>query len=177
MGLPVLLALDAVPPGTDMGGFGAGAVFARELSRRYWALLWLPALLTALWIFFSTQVGIVEGFARNVTEILWTAGVRPATAGAGWVYYPVLGLFVLAGGVAMTVADPLTLIVIGADIAAMNFAVLSFHTLHLNRALLPEALRPPRWREAVVAVGGVGFAVLALLVTAAQLGLVATPGR
>jgi hypothetical protein len=177
MGLPVLLALDAVPPGTDMGGFAAGAVFARELTRRYWALLWLPALLPTLWIFFSTQVGIVEGFARNVTEILWTAGIRPATAGAGWVYYPLLALFVLAGSLAMTVADPLTMIVIGADIAAVNFAVLSFHTLRLNRALLPEPLRPPRWREAVVAAGGTGFAVLALLATAARLGLLAAPGR
>ncbi len=177
IGLPVLLALDSVPPGTDMGGFGAGAVFARELSRRYWALLWAPVLLTAFWIFFSTQVGIVEAFARNVTEMLWTAGVRPATAGAGWVYYPVLALFALAGCLAMTLADPLTLIVIGADVAALNFAVLSFHTLRLNRALLPEPLRPPLWREAVVAVGGLGFAILAVLAAAAQLGLLAAPGR
>jgi hypothetical protein len=76
----------------------------------------------------------------------------------------------------MTVADPLTLIVIGADVAAVNFAVLYFHTLRLNRALLPEALRPPRWREAVVAVGGIGFAVLALLATAARLGLLSASG-
>jgi hypothetical protein len=77
----------------------------------------------------------------------------------------------------MTVADPLTLIVIGADIAAVNFAVLSFHTLRLNRALLPKVLRPPLWREVVVAGGGTGFAVLALLAAAARLGLLATPGR
>jgi hypothetical protein len=171
MGLPVLLALDALPPGTDVGGFGAGAVFARELARRYWDLLWLPALLTALWIFFSTQVGIAESFARSVTEMLWTAGVRPAGAGVGWIYYPVLGTFVLAGCLAMTVADPLTLIVIGADIAALNFAVLSFHTLRLNRVLLPEPLRPPRWREGVLAAGGLGFALLALLAAGAQLGM------
>src|SRR5258705_11979496 len=175
MVLPVLLALDAVPAGTDMGGFGAGAVFARELTRRYSALLWLPALLTTLWIFFSTQVGIVEGFTRNVTERLWTGRVRPVSGGR--VYSPGPALFVLAGCLAMTVADPLTLIVIGADIAAVNFAVLSFHTLRLNRALLPEALRPPRWREAVVAVGGIGFAVLALLATAARLGLLPASGR
>jgi hypothetical protein len=171
MALPVLLALDAVPRGTDMGGFGAGAVFARQLARRYGAMLWLPALLTALWIFFSTQVGIVEGFARHVTEMLWTGGVRPGTAGPGWLYYPVLALFVVAGCLAMTVAEPLTLIVISANVAALNFAVLSFHTLSLNRALLPEALRPPRWREAVVALGGLGFAGLALLAAAAHLGL------
>jgi len=50
--------------------------------------------------------------------MLWTAGVRSVSAGR--VYYPVLALFVLAGCLAMTVADPLTLIVIGADIAAVN---------------------------------------------------------
>ncbi len=173
MALPVLLALDAVPRGTDMGGFGAGAVFARQLARRYGAMLWLPALLTALWIFFSTQVGMVEGFARHVTEMLWTGGMRLGTAGPGRLYYPVLGLFVVAGCLAMRVAEPLTLIVISANVAALNFAVLSFHTLRLNRALLPEALRAPRWREAVVALGGLGFAGLALLAAAAQLGWLA----
>jgi hypothetical protein len=171
MGLPVLLALDAVAPGSDMGGFGAGAVFARDLARRYGAVLWVPALLTALWIFFATQVGIADAFARNVTEMLWTAGVHPLLGGGGWVYYPVLVVFGLAGCLAMTVADPLTLIVIGADVAALNFVVLAFHTLRLNRALLPGPLRPPLWREAVVAGGGLGFAILAVLATLTRLGL------
>jgi len=169
MGLPVLLALDAVPRGTDMSGVGGAAVFARELARRYGAMLWVPALLTALWIFFSTQVGIVEGFARHVTEMLWTGGARPATAGAGWVYYPVLGLLVLAGGVAMTVAPALTVILIGANVAALNFAILSFHTVSVNRALLPAALRPPWWREAIVLLGGLGFAALVARVAARAL--------
>ena len=68
-------------------------------------------------------------------------------------------------------------ILISANVAALNFAVLSFHTLRLNRALLPEPLRPPRWREAVVALGGLGFAGLALLAAAAHLGWLPAPGR
>ena len=166
MALPVALALDAVPRNLDVSGLGAGAVFARELARRYGAVLWMPALLTALWIFFSTQVGIAEGFARHVTEMLWTAGARPGVKGPAWLFYPVLALFVAAGGLAMTRAAPLTLILIGANVAALNFAVLSFHTLRLNRALLPEPLRPPRWREAVVALGGLAFALLVARVLA-----------
>jgi hypothetical protein len=166
MALPVALALDAVPRNLDVSGLGAGAVFARELARRYGAVLWMPALLTALWIFFSTQVGIAEGFARHVTEMLWTAGARPGARGPVWLFYPVLALFVAAGGLAMTRAAPLTLILIGANVAALNFAVLSFHTLRLNRALLPEPLRPPRWREAVVALGGLAFALLVARVLA-----------
>jgi hypothetical protein len=51
-------------------------------------------------------------------------------------------------------------------VAALNFAVLSVHTVSLNRALLPAALRPPRWREAVVLLGGLGFAALVARVTA-----------
>jgi hypothetical protein len=160
MALPVVLALDAVPRHTDVSGLGAGAVFSRELARRYGAVLWLPALLTALWIFFSSQVGIAEGFARHVTEMLWTAGARPGAGNPGWIFYPVLALFVVTGVLAMTRAAPFTLILVGANVAALNFAVLSFHTLRLNRALLPEPLRPPRWREAVVALGGLGFALL-----------------
>ena len=176
MALPVLLALDAIPRGTDMGGFGAGATFARQLARRYGAVLWLPALLTAFWIFFSTQAGIVEGFARHVTEILWTGGIRMGIGRPGWLYHPVLALFVVVGCLAMSAAEPLTLIVISANVAALNFAVLSFHTLRLNRALLPEALRPPRWREAVVALGGLGFVALALLAAATHAGLLRAGG-
>jgi hypothetical protein len=76
----------------------------------------------------------------------------------------VLFVFVVAGVLALTVAPPLTLILIGANVAALNFAMLSFHTLRLNRTLLPEALRPPRWREIVVALGGLAWALLALRV-------------
>jgi hypothetical protein len=166
MGLPVLLALDAVPRGTDMSGVGGAAVFARELARRYGAVLWVPALLTALWIFVSTQVGIVEGFARHVTEMLWTGGAPSVRGGAGWVYYSVLGVLAVAGAVAMTVAPPLTVILIGANVAALNFAILSVHTVSVNRALLPAALRPPWWREGIVLLGGLGFAALVARVAA-----------
>jgi len=35
----------------------------------------------------------------------------------------------------------------------------------IEDALLPDALRPPRWREAVVLLGGLGFAALVARVT------------
>ena len=83
MALPVLLALDSIPPGTQHAAASGRARSSRASSPGAdWTLLWFPALLTTLWIFFSTQVGIVEGFARNVTEMLWTARRAPAPARA-----------------------------------------------------------------------------------------------
>jgi hypothetical protein len=72
----------------------------------------------------------------------------------------VLSLFTAAGCAAMTLAEPLTLILIGANVAAFNLVVLAFHTLRLNRTVLPRELRPSLWREAAVALCGLFFAAL-----------------
>ena len=44
--------------------------------------------------------------------------------------------------------------------AALNFVVLSLHTLWINRALLPRELRPSLWRELGVLACGIFFAIL-----------------
>jgi hypothetical protein len=163
MALPAVLTLHFLTPGSEMGGPGAAAVLPRALGERYGLTLWLLALLTALWIFFSTQLGIIEGFARSVTDILWAGGAARRAGGAGGLYYAVLSVFAVAGCLAMTAGEPLTLILIGANVAAFNLAVLAFHTLWLNRALLPPELRPALWREVAVAVCGLFF--LALVVS------------
>jgi hypothetical protein len=162
MALPALLALHFLTPGSEMGGPAAAAVLARALGERYGGALWLLALLTALWIFFSTQLGMVEGFARSVTDILWAGEAARPTESAGRLYYSVLSLFTAAGCAAMTLAEPLTLILIGANVAAFNLVVLAFHTLRLNRTVLPRELRPSLWREAAVALCGLFFAALLL---------------
>jgi len=163
MALPAALALHFLTPWSEMAGPGAAAVLPWALGERYGLPLWLLALVTGLWIFFSTQLGIVEGFARSVTDILWAGGAARRAGGAGRLYYSVLGVFTLAGCAAMTVGDPLTLILIGANVAAFNLAVLAFHTLWMNRTLLPRQLRPSLWREVAVAFCGLFF--LALVVS------------
>ena len=72
-----------------------------------------------------------------------------------------LVVFGAAGLFASTLADPLSLILIGANLAALNFAFLAFHTLWVNRTLLPRELRPPLWRQAALLVCGCFFAGLA----------------
>jgi len=161
MALPVLLAVAFVPSGTDMRGLGVGTVLARALGERFGFIFWTLTLLTGGWILLSTQLGITSGFARSVTEVLWTSGARPReAAGAGTLYYLVLAVFALVGFVVLPLAEPFALVVIGANLAALNFVVLAFHTLWVNRRLLPRELRPALWRELAVATCGLFFGVL-----------------
>jgi len=83
-----------------------------------------------------------------------------AEGAARGIYYAVLVAFTAAGCVAMTLADPFRLILIGANVAALNFVVLSAHTVWINRALLPLELRPSLWREIGVLACGAFFAAL-----------------
>ena len=121
----------------------------------------MPALVTAFWILFSTQLGIAAGFVRSVTDVVWTSGAGDGRRRAALIYYGALVVFTAAGLFAFTLAEPLALILIGANLAAVNFAVLAFHTLWVNRTLLPRELRPPLWRQAALLVCGCFFAGLA----------------
>ncbi|HET7875164.1 MAG TPA: Nramp family divalent metal transporter, partial [Methylomirabilota bacterium] len=95
MALPAVLTLHFLTPGSEMGGPGAAAVLPRAMGDRAGLALWLLGLLTGLWIFFSTQLGIIEGFARSVTDILWAGGAARRAGGAARLYYAVLGVFTL----------------------------------------------------------------------------------
>jgi hypothetical protein len=163
MALPVLLTLAVVPRGANVLGFAAPVALARGLTTVGDLWLWFPTLVAGFWIFFSTQRGVVEGFARSVTEMLWAgsdrarswAGERPAR-----LYHAVLALFAGAGGLALALGDPLRLILIGANVGALAVVVLSIHTLWVNRTLLPAAVRPALWQEAGVVICALFFAWL-----------------
>ncbi|MBI1727696.1 MAG: Nramp family divalent metal transporter [Candidatus Rokubacteria bacterium] len=164
MALPALLAAHFATRGEIWTGLTAPAWLAQAVGWRYGFVVWTLVLLTGFAILALTQVGIVEGFARSVTDILWTARARSRAPGAegaaGGLYYAVLVAFTAAGCAAMTLADPFRLILIGANVAALNFVLLSLHTVWINRALLPRELRPSLWRELGVLACGAFFAAL-----------------
>lgn len=164
MALPALLAAHFATGGEIWAGLRSPTWLAQAIGWRYGFVLWTLILLTGFAILAVTQFGIVEGFARNVTDILWTARARGRAPGAegaaGGISYGVLVAFTGVGCVAMTIGDPFRLILIGANVAAVNFVVLSVHTLWINRALLPKELRPSLWRELGVLACGAFFAAL-----------------
>ena len=92
-----------------------------------------------------------------VTDIIWSGSSRIRRWRGGdirFVYYGVLFLFTLWGlFILLLDVKPLLLILIGANIAGINFAFLGLHILYINRKFLPVELRPPLWREIVVLLG------------------------
>jgi hypothetical protein len=111
--------------------------------------------LIGAWILFKTQLDILEGIARAITDILWT-GSRRIRAWRGGdvrvVYYSVLVSLVVWGIVALRLAQPVFLLQLGANIAGVVFVISSLHLLYLNTHLLPVHCRPPMWRRVALVV-------------------------
>ena len=168
MALTSLLTLQYVPGGAEIGGWALADLQASGISEVHGSLFWYLTLICGLWILFSTQLGIVDGLPRATTDMLWSASAAIRRWRGGdvrAVYYAVVVLFAIWGCIALNLAQPLTLILIGANVAAFIFLLEGVHTLIVNRQVLPPALRPPVWREVCIAACSLfygGFVVLAV---------------
>jgi hypothetical protein len=161
MALPALLTIQFIPPGTQIEGFGVAAFQAEYLSRVWGGAMWFITLLVGFWILYSTQLGITDAFVRMVTDMIWTGSSRVR----GWrggdvriIYYSVMAIFTLWGIVILLSGlRPLFLILLGANMAGLNFVFLGLHTLYINHKFLPRELQPARWRTVVVLLAVVFF--------------------
>ena len=154
-----------VPPGSDIRGLGVAAALAEALAARGPALGILIAVLGA-WLLFKTQLDILEGTVRAITDILWSGSARIRAWRGGdvrAVYYAVLAGLVLWGMVAIRLSQPIVLLQLSANVAGVVFVVSSLHLLRVNTTLLPPALRPPRWRRAALVAQAAFYAVFVLL--------------
>jgi hypothetical protein len=159
MMLPALLYVTFVASGTDIKGLAISAVLAQTIGATAGPWLGVGVAALGVWILFKTQLDVVEGMTRSITDILWTGSARVRAWRGGdvrAVYYTVLVAVVIWGIIALKLAAPVMLLQIGANIAGVVFIIASLHVLYLNTRVLPVALRPPMWRR-VALVGMVLF--------------------
>jgi Mn2+/Fe2+ NRAMP family transporter len=165
MFLPTILATTVIEPGIDIRGLGVGARIADGVARLTGSgVLRVLTALTGFWILFSTQIGIMDGFTRNITDTLWTGSgaVRRWRGGdIRTVYYLVGAVLLVWGCIAINLAQPIVLIQLGAAMASVIFVLLAIHTFVLNRKLLPRELRPSAWREVALWLSAGFFGVFA----------------
>jgi hypothetical protein len=171
MALPAVLYVTFLPPGSDIRGYGIAAELAFAMDARLPLLGGVVAFLGA-WILFKTQLDVIEGMVRAVTDILWTGSPRVRSWRGGDVraiYYALLGVVVVWGMIALRLAQPILLLQISANVAGVTFVIAGLHLYYVNTRLLPEAVRPGAWpRIGLVALvlfyGGFSFLSLRTLV-------------
>jgi hypothetical protein len=147
MALPALLYVTFLEPGIDIRGFGIAATLANAMEARLPLMGGVVAFLGA-WILFKTQLDVMEGMVRGVTDIIWTGSSRVRTWRGGDVraiYYSLLGVVAIWGMIALKLAQPILLIQVGANVASVTFVIAGLHLLYVNTRLLPVAVRPGVW--------------------------------
>jgi len=150
---PALLYVTFLARGTDIRGLGIAGALAEAVGQTAGPLLAGTIALTGAWILFKTQLDVLEGMVRALTDMLWTTSPRARTWRGGdvrLVYYGVLAAVVVWGISALHLAQPVVLLQVGANMAGFVFVVASLQILYVNTRLLPEAVRPPMWRRVVL---------------------------
>lgn len=150
MGLAALLYTAFIQPDKDIRGLAIAAELANAMTARGGVPLTFIVALIGAWILFKTQLTILDGMVRAVTDILWT-GSRRVRAWSGGdvriVYYTVLGAVVVWGLIVLGLTEPIILLELGANMAGVAFVLAALYILRINTTLLPEELQPPLWRR------------------------------
>lgn len=166
MFLCVLLGVGIIPEGTKLTGLAAGA-YQAEYMAKLWKPLWFLSLFTGFWILWGTQLAVIDGVVRTVTDIIWTKSKTLQTRKNGQkiIYYTALTAFCIWGCIAINLAAPMTLLLINANVSGFVFVLCSILLIIMNHTFLPPQVRPPLWRDLSLVLMALfyGFFVIALI--------------
>jgi hypothetical protein len=151
--LPALLYVTFLPRGSNIQNLAISAALANAIIAAAGPLAGGGIAFLGAWLLFKTQLDLLEGMVRVLTDILWT-GSRRVRAWRGGdiraVYYVVMAVVVIWALIALRLAQPIVLLLIAANVAGAVFVIASLHLLYINTRLLPEPVRPPLWRRAAL---------------------------
>ncbi|MHC4662060.1 MAG: Nramp family divalent metal transporter [Planctomycetota bacterium] len=166
MFLPVLAVTAVIPLGTDMTGNKVGCIQAQFFAEQGGAALWFLTLFVGFWALFGTQLAIVDGFTRTVTDILWSGSTRVRSwfrNDIRYAYYGILFLFAGWGCCAIWIDNAFRLLTYGALFGAVIFVIAGIHVLVVQWKFLPRGIRAPIWRQALVVLCVVFYATILVL--------------
>jgi hypothetical protein len=164
--LPALLYVTFVPSGTEIRGLGIAAALAQAVAAQKGALFGGMIAVMGVWILFKTQLDILEGMTRAITDILWTGSKRIRAWGTGdvrIVYYSVLVVVLIWGILALRLTQPIVLLQVSANMGGIVFIISGLHLLYVNTTLLPVELRPSLWRRIALVALSVFYAFFLFL--------------
>ena len=148
MGLPAVLYTALFESHQDIRDTNMAAALAARIASRGAIFPFLIALMS-VWVLFKTQLDVIEGMVRAITDILWSGSRRLREwrrSDVRIIYYTVLAAIVIWGLLALRL-PPIGLLQLGANVAGLGMVISSLHILRVNTHLLPPELRPPMWRR------------------------------
>jgi len=164
MYLCVVLAAGVIPHGTNIGGLAAGAYQAEFLVKKVGGIMWFLTLLNGFYILFGSQLSVMDGFVRVVTDHLWNGSERIRRVGdVRYVYYSILIVFAIWGCIAINLAQPFVLLIIGANIAGFIMVFSGAHILVAQHRLMPKEVRAPMWRQVIIVLTCIFFGFFVLM--------------
>ena len=162
MALPCMVSLEFIR-NVPVQGDRVTALIADGASRQfpdYRNLLWPLTLLCSFMILAPGQIFSGEAISRRWADAIWVSSPRAQRLKGNQVqniYYGILAAYGAWGLVALSLFDPLQLATIGAVLGNVALGFTSFHTLYVNRTLLPKALRPNWFMQLGLFVCGIFF--------------------
>jgi len=150
MGLPAILYTSFLRAGEDIRDLAIATALADAMAAQSGAMVGFLVAMMSVWMLFKTQLDVLEGTVRAVTDILWTGSDRIHHWTGGevrLVYYSVLAAVVTWGVIALGLAQPIILLQLSANIAGVVFVISALHILYVNTTFLPKELQPPLWRR------------------------------
>ncbi len=104
--------------------------------------------------------------ARMWTDLLWVGSRRAQRMEehqVKYLYYGILAIYAAWGSLALGVMNPLQIAKLGAVLGNISLGFSAFHTLYVNRTLLPPELRPSWFMQAGLVATGVFFLAITLV--------------
>jgi hypothetical protein len=173
MALPCMLSLEFIrnaPVSDDR----VAALTADGLASRfpaYASFWWASTLFVGFIILAPNAVFAGDLIARLWTDLIWIGSSkvrnRPGNS-VMYVYYGILAGYCAWGLVALTILSPLKIAILSTVLGNVALGFSAFHTLAVNRTLLPAPLRPNLFMQAGLAACGFFFlGITAVVVYAA----------
>lgn len=162
MALPCMLSLEFIRH-APVFGYRVAAMTADGMAERYPQYaqpLWLLTLLVGFLILAPGQIMAADQVARRWTDILWTCNARTRKLGENqvkYVYYLILALYGVWGLIALALFNPLQIAKISGVLMNIALGFTSFHTLYVNRTILPGELQPGWFSQAGTLICGIFF--------------------
>lgn len=168
LALPCMLSLQFIR-NVPVSGNRVAALTAEGISSQFpnYAQFWWSITLVVSFLALAPNA-VMSGdlIARLWTDLLWVGNRRAQHMEehrVKYLYYGILSIYALWGSLALAVMNPLQIAKLGAVLGNISLGLSSFHTLYVNRTLLPPKLRPNWIMQGGLLATGIFFLAITLV--------------